>query len=145
MHNPLDSASHTHAEPAAGRKSPRTVVFYDGGCPLCRREIAHYRRLGWSPGLEWLDITRDRERLSDYGLTQRQAMASFHVLDGDGRWHRGAAAFVALWSQLPYYRRLAALVRMLRLTGPLEAVYRRWAVWRLRGRCRDGVCGLGYD
>jgi predicted DCC family thiol-disulfide oxidoreductase YuxK len=23
----------------------RPVVFYVGGCPLCRREISHYRRL----------------------------------------------------------------------------------------------------
>lgn len=26
-------------------KPDKTTVFYDGGCPLCRREIDHYRRI----------------------------------------------------------------------------------------------------
>jgi predicted DCC family thiol-disulfide oxidoreductase YuxK len=72
-------------------------------------------------------------------------MASFHVRDGQGRLHQGAAAFVVLWSHLPGYRWLAVLVRSMHLTGPLQAVYRRWAAWRLRRRCRDGQCRVRHD
>ncbi|MGD2113084.1 MAG: DUF393 domain-containing protein [Gammaproteobacteria bacterium] len=123
----------------------RPVVFYDGGCPLCRREIAHYRGLAGARNLQWLDIHREPERLSDFGLTPEQAMASFHVLDAQNRWQRGAAGFIELWSHLPGYRRLAALVRGLRLAGPLQALYRPWAAWRLRRRCHRGACERPRD
>lgn len=29
------------------------TVFYDGSCPLCSREIAHYRRLRGAESLKW--------------------------------------------------------------------------------------------
>ena len=122
--------------------STRPVVFYDGACPLCRREIQHYRHLDRTQRLCWVDISREATRLGRYGLTVEQAMRRFHVLDGHGRWRTGVAAFVELWSHLPYYRRLASLVKALRLGGPLEHVYRRWAEWRLRRQCRDQHCGV---
>ena len=38
-------------------QNARPVVFYDGACPLCSREIAHYRRRQDSDDLLWLDIS----------------------------------------------------------------------------------------
>mgnify|MGYP000446977673 CR=1 FL=1 len=35
--------------------SGRPLVFYDGSCPLCRREIAHYRRQDRAGALGWVD------------------------------------------------------------------------------------------
>ena len=34
----------------------RPVVLFDGGCPMCSREIAHYRRLGGAEAIDWIDI-----------------------------------------------------------------------------------------
>jgi predicted DCC family thiol-disulfide oxidoreductase YuxK len=123
----------------------KPVVFYDGVCPMCRREIAHYRRMDRTQSLLWVDITREPERVQSYGLTVERAMQRFHVLDGLGRWQTGVAAFLELWSHLPYYRWLASMVRALGLAGPLEALYRRWAGWRLRRRCGEQRCGLSRD
>ena len=125
--------------------SAKPVVFYDGGCPMCRREIEHYRRIERTRRLLWLDISREPEGVRSYGLTVEQAMQRFHVLDARGRWQTGSKAFVELWSHLPYYRWLAGLVRVFRLEGPLETVYRRWAAWRLQRRCQDDRCGLSHD
>ena len=122
----------------------KPLVFYDGACPLCRREIEHYRRIDRTGSLGWVDISREPVRLRRYGLTVEQAMRRFHVLDRYGRWQTGVAAFVELWSHLPYYRRLASLVRMLRLERPLESVYRCWADWRLQRQCRDERCGISH-
>jgi len=44
----------------------KPVVFYDGGCPLCRREIAHYRRIDGDRQLCWIDIHAQPETLQAY-------------------------------------------------------------------------------
>ena len=122
----------------------RPLVLFDGACPICRREIAHYRRLGKADRIVWIDISNTVSLQAHYGIDPADAMAQFHVRDGAGRWHLGAAGFVELWSQLPGYRRLAALVRFLRLVGPMDRAYRRFAAWRLRRRCRDDCGDLAH-
>lgn len=119
---------------------PAAIVFYDGGCPLCRREIAHYRRRRGADRLMWIDITRDAATLAANGLREEDAMARFHVRDATGAWHTGAHGFVELWSHLPAYSWLARLLRSLRLTPVLDAAYDRFARWRLRRRCNSDQC-----
>lgn len=117
------------------------TVFYDGGCPLCSREINHYRRLAKSPPIHWIDVTQEGEAtLGQCGISKNEAIAVFHVLDRNGRLAKGAEAFVLLWQELPYYRRLAALCRALRLLPLMQWAYARFARWHYRQRCRDGVC-----
>jgi predicted DCC family thiol-disulfide oxidoreductase YuxK len=142
----MTTATNTRVSAPAGMDAWfKPVVFYDGLCPMCRREIAHYRRMDRAQSLLWVDITREPERVQSYGLTVERAMQRFHVLDALGRWQTGVAAFLELWSHLPYYRWLASVVRALRLTGPLEILYQRWAGWRLRRRCGEDRCGLSRD
>ncbi len=69
----------THAPPR------RPVVFYDGNCPLCRREIGHYRAIDRGEAIEWLDLHQSGERLKAAGITHDQAMARLHVIDPDDR------------------------------------------------------------
>lgn len=121
------------------RQSAALVVF-DGGCPLCGREIAHYRRRRGAERIEWVDATRDAVRLSQLGLDYQQAMRVFHVLDREGDWHTGASGFVLLWSTLPAYRPLAGLVRRLGLLPLLEWGYRRFLRWRSPRRCTPSTC-----
>jgi len=45
------------------------IVFYDGGCPLCRREIAHYQRIDRDGLIRWLDIQQSEDELQANGLT----------------------------------------------------------------------------
>jgi predicted DCC family thiol-disulfide oxidoreductase YuxK len=120
--------------------SPRPTVFFDGGCPLCRREIAHYQKIDRQQRLHWLDISPEATDLSAYGLSRAQAMAVFHVQDARGQMHTGAAAFVRLWDELPRWRRLAQLVRILHLLPLLNAVYHRFARRRWRRRCAASAC-----
>ncbi len=116
------------------------TVFFDGGCPLCRREIEHYRKLKARKPIQWIDITQPHAPLADYGVEQDSAMRRFHVLDDHGRFHIGAHGFVTLWAQLPYYRYLASLVRTLSVVPLLDQVYARFADWHFGRRCRDGLC-----
>jgi predicted DCC family thiol-disulfide oxidoreductase YuxK len=115
-------------------------MFYDGGCPLCRREVAHYRRLDREGRVDWLDIHAQPEVLAEIGVSPAQAMERLHARDPEGRVHVGAPAFAVVWDALPYYRWLARLVRGLRLLPLLDWAYTRFAAWRFRRRCAEGAC-----
>jgi predicted DCC family thiol-disulfide oxidoreductase YuxK len=119
------------------------TVFYDGSCPLCRREIDHYRRRIGSSQVMWVDITTEPEMLAAHGLKRQAAMARFHVLDAAGQWQTGARGFVELWSHLPAYRWLANTINCLRLVSTLEWLYTHFAHWRLKRRCNIDGCADG--
>ena len=116
------------------------LVFYDGGCSLCLREIEHYRRIDHLRRLSWIDISQEPERVHRHGLTVEKAMQRFHVLDADGCWQTGAAGFIELWTHLPYYRMLARLLRALNMVKPLDIVYGYWSSWRLKRSCTSDRC-----
>jgi predicted DCC family thiol-disulfide oxidoreductase YuxK len=118
------------------------MVFFDGACPLCRREIAHYRRIDRARRLRWVDAATEAKILAVHGLDLERAMAELHVLDGNGCWQRGIDAFLVIWSHLPAYRWQARLISALRLRAPLGFAYRRFAAWRYRRRCGTSGCTL---
>ena len=102
------------------------IVLYDGGCPLCRREIAHVKGLAQPEGagaLCFVDISR--EGAEAVPSAERQALlARFHVQRADGSRLSGAAAFVAMWERLPGWRWLARLARVPGMMVLLEWAYR---------------------
>lgn len=112
------------------RRQPR--VFYDGGCPVCRREIAHYQRLDRAGRIAWHDIDAHPEALDDHGIDRLDAMRRFHVIDSAGEVRSGADAFAGVWAELPGWRLVGRLVRGLRLLAPLEWAYGLWAARRWR-------------
>ena len=118
----------------------RPVVLYDGGCPMCSREIAHYRRRPSADDIDWIDITATDDLEARFGVSRDQAMASFHVRDSNGAWNEGAAGFVALWLMLPGYRPLGKAISATGLIRLLDPAYRTFARWRQRRRCADGAC-----
>jgi predicted DCC family thiol-disulfide oxidoreductase YuxK len=92
-------------------------VYYDGGCPLCRAEIDHYRRSDSADRLAFIDVARGApapELGSD--LDREDALRRFHVRTADGRLISGAAAFAQIWRALPRWRWLGRLVD-LRILG----------------------------
>lgn len=78
-----------------------TKVYYDGGCPVCRREIGWYRSWRGADGIDWVDLTVDQS----VAESDRCAlMKRFTVERSDGVRADGAAGFVALWRALPATR-----------------------------------------
>ena len=116
------------------------VVFFDGGCGLCRREIRLFKRLDSAQRVQWIDISRDQTLLNALGVSWERGMQSLHVLDGGGILRDGARAFIALWSVLPYHRHLARLILWTRTTTLLDRAYRRFAGWRYARRRRQSAC-----
>ena len=138
------SESETVAQDTLRVSTPATqspLVLFDGQCPLCSREIAHYRRRRGADRIDWIDITRAENDPTALGVSRTEAMARFHVRDADGRWHTGAAGFAQLWSWLPAYRWLARLVTGLRLLPLMEKGYTLFLRWRTPRQCDSDRCG----
>jgi len=85
----------------------KPTVLYDGGCPLCIREITFYRRLAGAEGLDWIDVSEHAGEGSVCGVSAREALARFHVVMPGGEARIGAAGFVEIWRHLPAFRPLA--------------------------------------
>lgn len=120
----------------------RLHVFYDGGCPLCRREIQHYRRLASEKRIAWIDVERDVATLRHFGLQQAEALHRMHAYSPKGQWLIGVYAFLAIWRCIPRYRWAARCIQALGMDRPLQWLYQRWADRRFeRARCA-GRCDL---
>lgn len=116
------------------------TVYFDGSCALCQAEIGHYRREDRAGALRFIDVSQPNASIPA-GLSQRGAMARFHVRAGDGRLLSGAAAFVELWARLPRWRWAARAAALPGAMAALEFGYRaflpvRPAISRLFGKMR---------
>lgn len=79
---------------------PRTTVYFDGACPLCRREIGLLKRLDRKNKILFRDIAPP-QAAAFCPLPQQDMLARFHVRRADGVMLDGAAAFLAAYAQLP--------------------------------------------
>ncbi len=105
------------------------TVYYDGSCPLCRREIGFYRRSSGASDIVWEDVSSTVQSHVAPDLSCTQAMARFHVRDAQGTLTSGAAAFVQLWLNLKYWRWLGQLCcgpLRLRLLEHAYVYFLRW-------------------
>lgn len=84
--------------------SSRLAVYFDGACPLCRREIGVYKNMSGADDVDWIDVSEASGSQLPDGLTREQAMARFHVRTADGHLADGGDAFAALWSAMPRTR-----------------------------------------
>ena len=120
------------------------TVYFDGYCPVCRREVANYRRQAPQAAIVWRDLAGTDDVLADEDFDLAAALTLLHVRDGDGRLWRGLDAHLCLWAALPGWRLLVAPIRRLGwLRRALEATYRLFTRHRpgLRRRQREQVHG----
>lgn len=99
------------------------TVYFDGSCPLCSVEIAHFSKLAERNQIRFVDVAADQPDIG-HGLTQDEAMARFHVRQPDGSLLSGAEAFVALWRELPGWRWAARAARFPGAVSIMEFGYR---------------------
>lgn len=121
-------------------------VFFDGGCPLCRREIGLLRRWDRRQRIRFTDIDALAFEPAAVGKTRDELMAEIHGRLPDGTVITGVEVFRQLYSAVGF-RWLVAPTRLPGLSGLLNVAYRLFARNRLKltGRCEDGVCALPTD
>lgn len=118
----------------------KTTMFFDGGCPHCRRGVRHYERLDWARRVRWVDLIENPTALAPYGIDFPTALARLHVLDRNARMVSGIDAFSAIWAELPYYRILAKILRIPSLRYLAERFYRLMTRGRYYRRCGANGC-----
>ena len=99
-----------------------TTVFFDGSCPLCRREISIYKNAVPSIPIKWVDVSVGTQGIA--GRSCGELMSRFHVQAADGILRSGAAAFVSLWLLYPGWRWLGKFGSLPGMHHVLELVYR---------------------
>ena len=102
---------------------PKSTLFFDGSCPLCRAEIGYYRRKDQAGALCFVDVSETGAPTPE-GVTQQRALERFHVRAHDGRVLSGAAAFVEVWTRLPKWRWAAKAASLPGALAALELGYR---------------------
>ena len=114
------------------------ILFYDGRCPLCRREIRALERLQTGQ-LAFSDIHEPSETATPLPARE-QLLRRLHLLRADGSWAVGLEANVRAWSHTAF----GWLFRPLLWPGIrtiAKAIYERWADRRYERRYVCNSCG----
>ncbi len=98
---------------------PNVLVWFDGDCPLCQREISLMRRLDRRRAITFVDVARDGAACP---MDRAALLARFHALE-DGQMLSGAAAFAAMWRAIPLLRPLGIAARNRLVLAMLEVLY----------------------
>ena len=102
----------------------KSTVYYDGACPVCRREIGFYKRQDGGEQIEWIDVANAEECELPDGLSRETALKRFHVRKDDGQMVDGALAFAELWTRLPRFALAGRIARLPVIHHLLEGGYR---------------------
>lgn len=100
----------------------KLTIWFDGGCPLCRREIALMRRLDKRHAIDFIDVSAGETACP---IDRNALLARFHAREG-GVMLSGAAAFAAMWRAIPVLRPIGLAARNATVLAALEWLYRRF-------------------
>lgn len=90
----------------------KTDVLFNGACPICSREVAHYARLSDAARCPiTFDNLGDPDRLAQWNISAEEAAKRFHVRQ-NGQLYSGLPAFVILWGAIPRTRWLARIFNL---------------------------------
>lgn len=111
-------------------------VWYDGDCPVCRQEVALYRRIDRNDRVIWIDITALADSQLPSGKSRDDLLGRFHAREADGDWQVGVDAFAAIWRKLPGFRWFAFLFRLPLIRQVAQVAYLGFLKWQRSHRAR---------
>ncbi|MEL6298967.1 MAG: DUF393 domain-containing protein [Pseudomonadota bacterium] len=99
------------------------IAYYDGACPLCRREIAFLEARTEDGALAFEDISKGSGPVAG-DLTRDDAKRRMHVRKADGTIVSGARAFLVMWAAVPAARPFVRILSIPPFPTLLEGAYR---------------------
>jgi predicted DCC family thiol-disulfide oxidoreductase YuxK len=118
--NDLAPEGRSRDENSSGRSGRYLTVWYDGACPLCRREIALFQRLDRRGAIRFQDVGQAEAVCP---LDRAKLLARFHAQEAGQPLVSGAAAFAAMWRAIPILRPVGELARIPPVLWLLEQAY----------------------
>ncbi|MBU0551951.1 DUF393 domain-containing protein [Myxococcota bacterium] len=113
-------------------------IFFDGACPICKREVALLRRRDTLGRLRFTDIAAPEFDAAVYDRARDRFDVRIQARSPDGAWLEGVEVFRAIYTLLGFGW-LIRLTRLPGLRGLLDWAYDLFARnrHRLTGRCTD--------
>ena len=110
----------------------KLIILFDGGCPLCKKEIDFLRSRNQEGNLNFIDINSSYSTLeTEYGITYKDAMERIHAIKNNGSIIKDVKVFQEAYN----------LIRMGWVYAPtklpitnriFELIYKFWAKYRLQ-------------
>lgn len=118
-------------------------VFFDGGCPLCLREINFLKHRDRHGRIRFTDIDAKDFHPEPLGKTYDELMAKIYGRLPDGTWITGVEVFRRLYSAIGFGP-LVMLTRLPVISQIMDLGYQVFAKNRLRltGRCSSQACSF---
>lgn len=121
------------------------IVYYDGLCVICSREIDFYRKKDGAGQLSWIDICDPSFDAKSHGLDPKEVHRLFHVKTEDERIIQGVDGFIEIWKRIPSLRILTALAKIPGLKPLLKLGYKTFIRVRpLLPRKKEQKCNSEY-
>jgi len=126
------------------------LVFYDGACSVCAREIEHYLQQDHGGRLRAVDISAADFDAESYHIPLARFMFELHAIDGAGTVYSGVNAFRAIWQAYPtlsVYRIMGRFISLPLINQVAKLCYRAFARIRpflpkRKSNCSNGICRL---
>ena len=119
--------------------SSKLTIFFDGGCPLCKREVDFLQSRNQKGYLSFIDInTSDFYLYLKYGITYKKAMERIHALKSDG----------SVIKDIKVFQEAYTLIGLGWIYAPtkfpvfdkfIEFIYWIWAKYRLKLTFRPSI------
>ena len=124
-------------------KQQQLIIYFDGACHLCSREMGHYFQKDVKGVLLPRDIKDPAFDAAKEGLDPRRVNQYMHVRTSDGKVFTGVEAFIEIWKVVPGYERMARIASIPWVKAFLKPFYFIFArgIRPLLPK-RKGVCEL---
>ena len=116
-----------------GNGQALVTVWWDSSCPLCTKEISLLKRLDKQNNIDFIDLFQSDNpyaMVNGCPVDKKELLSRFHALERGGSTVSGAAAFAALWRNIPALRWLGLIAQNERVLSLLEWLYIKFLKYR---------------
>ena len=121
----------------------KITIFFDGDCPLCKREVDFLDSRNQKGFLGFIDINSSDFSSGKYGITYKQAMERIHALKSDGSVIKDIKVFQEAYNLIGLGW-IYAPTKLPILDKFSSFIYGIWAKYRLKMTFRPSIeklCG----
>ena len=109
----------------------KLILLFDGGCPLCLREVKFLRSRDTLENISFIDIDSPNYQPDLYsGISYKDAMGRIHAINESGEILKDVAVFREAY-RLIGLGWIYAPTNWPILSSLIDQVYKLWAQWRL--------------